>query len=127
MSSFNSLDLFGSGPHRFQEGRRGQVWVEPDQASPAGNSTTLLGERELDVVVTGRLVAATEAALWDLRDDITDQLTDPPTSATLVDQAGAQWTDMSFLEFRVDDRIDRGRAFSVGYRALFRRLASEGA
>ncbi len=121
-SSFNSLDLFGSGPHRFREGRRGQVWLEPEQADPAGDTTTLLGEREPDVVVTGRLVGATESALWQLRDAITAELTDPPTGATLEDQSGRQWADMSFLEFRVDDRVDRGRSISVGYRALFRRL-----
>lgn len=118
---FNSLDLFGSGPHRFQEGRRGQVWLEPEQVA-TGNSTQLLGERELEVVVTGRLVAASESALWDLRDAITAQLTDPPTSATLEDQHGHQWTDMSFLDFRPADRIDRGRQRSLAYRALFRRL-----
>lgn len=120
-SSFNSLDLFGSGPHRFQEGRRGQVWLEPEQQS-VGDDTLLLGERELEVVVTGRLVAASESALWALRDAIADELTDPPTSATLEDQSGHQWTDMSFLEFRPADRVDRGRAFSLAYRAVFRRL-----
>jgi len=121
-SSFNSLDLFGSGPHRFQEGRRGQVWLEPEQQAPAGDATELLGERELDVVVTGRLVGAGESALWALRDAITSELTDPPTSATLEDQSGRQWADMSFIDFRPADRVDRGRAFSLGYRALFRRL-----
>lgn len=121
-SSFNSLDLFGSGPHRFQEGRRGQVWLEPEQQA-AGDSTLLLGERELEVVVTGRLVAASESALWALRGAIAAQLTDPPTAATLEDQSGHQWADMSFIEFRPADRIDRGRTFSLGYRAVFRGLA----
>jgi hypothetical protein len=122
-SSYNSLDLFGSGPHRFQEGRRGQVWLEPEQQAPAGDSTQLLGERELEVVVTGRLVGASESALWALRDVVTDELTDPPTTATLEDQGGRQWSDMSFLDFRAADRVDRGRTYSLAYRALFRRLA----
>lgn len=122
-SSFNALDLFGSGPHRFQEGRRGQVWLEPEQQATATDTTELLGEREVEVVVTGRLVAASEAALWTLRDAIAAQLTDPPTAATLEDQHGHQWSDMSFLDFRPADRIDRGRVFSLAYCAIFRRLA----
>lgn len=122
-SSFNSLDLFGSGPHRFQEGRRGQVWLEPEQQAPAGDGAELLGERELEVVVTGRLVGASESALWTLRDAIASELTDPPTSAMLEDQSGRQWSDMSFIEFRPADRVDRGRKFTLAYRALFRRLA----
>ncbi len=122
-SSFNSLDLFSSGPHRFAERRQGQVPLPgPTQPTPVPGSTPL-GLGELDVVITGRLIAAGEAALWSLRDAITAQLVDPPSPATLEDHHGHQWEDMSFLEFKPADRTDRSSTqVSLAYTATFRRF-----
>lgn len=122
-SQYNSLDLFSSGPHRFAERRQGQVALPgPGQATPIPGSTPL-GLGELDVVITGRLVAATDAVLWAIRDAITAELVDPPITATLEDHYGHQWTDMSFLSFHPADRTDRSPAqVSLAYTATFRRF-----
>jgi len=121
-SQFNSLSLFSSGPHRFAERRHGQVPLPGPLQDPPIPGSTPLGLGELDVVITGRLIAANDAALWTLRDAITAQLTDPPTPATLEDHHGHQWEDMSFLDFKPADRTDRGTQISLAYSATFRRF-----
>ncbi len=119
MSSFKSLDLFGSGPHRFAVAKQGQALIsELFQESPASGSR-YVGLVELAVVITGRLVAADDAALWALRDAITDQLLDPPAPGTLIDARGREWEDMSFVAFTPADRTDRGRVTSLAYEARF--------
>lgn len=121
-SSFNGQNLFGSGPHRIALGRQG-AYVVPQSAfgSPSPDSLAI-GMTELDIVVTGRLTATSESALWTLRDAIVDLLTNPPTTATLVDAAGRSWMDMSFIHFEEAGPLDRGRTWSVAYEARFRRF-----
>lgn len=124
-STFNGVGLFNSGPHRFAIGARGESMVNNYiiGASPS-HGTTAQGELELDVVVTGRLVASSESALWTLRNAVAAQLTHPPVTATLIDHHGHSWSGMSFIEFKEEDRTDRGRQRSVAYRAVFRKLAT---
>jgi hypothetical protein len=124
-SQFRDEGIFNSGPHRFSIGPRGESMVSNlvIGASPS-HGTTAQGERELDIVVTGRLVAADESSLWALRDAVMAQLTHPPTTGKLQDHHGTSWTDMSFIEFVEEDRTDRGRVRSVGYKAVFRRIAT---
>lgn len=121
-SSFKTLDLFGSGPHRFHRRRRGQLVILDFDLNGYTTDSHWLGLVELDIVVRGRLVAADETGLWTLRDAVTAQLLDPPTAGTLVDHHGRTWTDMSFIRFEEDDQTDRGREWSIGYEALFRRF-----
>ena len=121
-SSYKGLDLFGSGSHRFALGRQGQFVVADFGLGGYTTDSLYLGLVELDVVVRGRLVAATEAGLWSLRDAVTAQLLNPPAAGALVDLHGRTWADMSFIRFEESDRVDRGRAWSVGYDALFRRF-----
>jgi len=78
---------------------------------------------ELDVIIVGRLVASGESALWTLRDAVKAQLAHPPTPGTLIDLYGHTWTNMSFLTFQEMDRVDRGRVWSVAYKAIFRKIA----
>jgi len=121
-SSFKAMDLFGSGPQRFSCGKQGELTLPGYLSGGSGSGTTLLGLLELDVVVVGRLAATTEAGLWILRDAIAAQLTDPPTMGSLTDAHGRVFTDMSLVWYQEQDRVDRGRVWSVGYKALFRRL-----
>jgi len=121
-SSFKGKDLFGSGPHRFGQARQGHLmmsWVALGTIQPG---TVALGLVELDVTVTGRLVAASEAALWTLRDAVVAELQESPTTGTLVDLHGHSWTAMSFIDFREGDWTDRGRVWSMGYEAVFRKI-----
>ena len=118
-SSFKSLTLFGSGPHRFAVARQGQALQSDLFATPPGPGTSYLGLVELQVIITGHLVAASDAALWTLRDAITDQLLEDPEPGTLIDLHGREWDDMSFVGFTPADRTDRGRVVSIGYEAKF--------
>ncbi|MFO0830633.1 MAG: hypothetical protein U0637_02200 [Phycisphaerales bacterium] len=122
MSSFKGLDLFGSGPHRFSFGRQGYL-VTLDVFSGAGGAgSTNQGLRELDITVTGRLVASSEAALWTLRDAVRAQLTASPTAGTLIDSAGRSWPGMTLITYTESTHRDRARVFSMGYEARFRQF-----
>lgn len=121
-SSFKGLDLFGSGPHRFSQGQQGQVIVNGGVIGLYGPQTFAQGIRELEVFVTGRLIASSEAALWALRDAVTAQLIHPPAPGTLIDVHGRSWAQMSFVDYAEEDRTDRGRVWSIGYVATFRKM-----
>lgn len=121
-SSFKSLDLFGSGPHRFAVARQGQAITSELFDSPPEPGSHYRGPVELEITITGRLVAASESALWTLRDAITAQLLDPPDPGTLIDLHARSWTDMSFVAFAPGDRTDRGRTVSLSYQAVFRKF-----
>ena len=123
-SSFKGLDLFGSGPHRFAAAKRGQLVLSHLALDVFDAGSAPLGLLELDLIVRGRLVAASESDLWTLRDSVTAQLLHPPTPGTLVDLHGRTWADMSFISVQESDRVDRGRAWSVEYTAVFRRFDS---
>lgn len=121
-SSFKGKDLFGSGPHRFAQDRQGQVmlsWISLGTTQPG---TVAIGLTELDVLVTGRLVAASESALWTLRDAVVAELEESPTDGTLIDLHGRAWEEMTFIDFREGDRTDRGRVHSLTYEAVFRKI-----
>lgn len=126
-SFFNSLGLFNSGPHRFGHRAIGELVVPNAVLNPLQPGSIAAGPLELVVVVTGRLVASSESALWTLRDAIAAQLTDPPVMATLIDHHGRTWNDMSFVRFEPLEpsggqgagRTDRGRVRSLAYRATF--------
>lgn len=120
-STFKSLALF-AGPHRFAVARQGQVILSDLALGGFGPNTYPLGLVELEVVVTGRLVASTEAGLWALRDAMVAELVDPPAPGTLIDAHGHEWEDMSFHSYTEGDRTDRGRLRSIAYEARFRRF-----
>lgn len=121
-SSFKGLDLFGSGPHRFALGKQGQLALSGIALGAFVPDSTPLGLVELDITVTGRLLASSESALWTLRDAIVAQLLHPPTRGTLIDLHGRTFTNMSFITYTEADRTDRGRVLSVSYSAVFRRF-----
>lgn len=121
-SAYKGVDLFGSGPHRFAQSRQGQLVVPDFQVDLPGPGSYPYGLIELDVIVTGRLVASSDAALWVLRDAVVAQLQEVPTPGTLVDGHGHAWEGVSFIRYEEDDRVDRGRVVSIGYVATFRRF-----
>ena len=126
MSSYNGIDLFGSGPHRFAVRPRGVEtqprWRITGNSAHAGTLPT--GQLELEIVVTGRLVAASEAALWTLREAVSGAASFLNGAGTLVDGAGRSFTDMWFVGYAEADRVDAGRVWSIGYTASFRDFGS---
>ncbi len=121
-SSFKTLNLFGSGPHRFVVDTGGLFAVPFRVFDVTLPGSASFGNYELEVTVRGRLVAASNGALWTLRDAIEGHAVHPATSGTLVDHHGRTWTGMTLYRFEVEDRLDRGRQISLGYVARFRRF-----
>tara|TARA_R110000744_G_scaffold62864_2_gene129608 strand:- start:1154 stop:1537 length:384 start_codon:yes stop_codon:yes gene_type:complete len=126
MSSFKGLDLFGSGVHRFVNQRLGRRVVSYSSllGDPAAPGTFDSGNWEVWVEVHGRLVASSDAALWDLRDDILAQAASGMTHGVLVDEHGHSWTGMSLLTYEEFGQVRRGREVSVGYTVVFGRLTN---
>lgn len=128
MSSFRGLDLFGSGPHRFVVPERALVviplWVIGSTGYDDATGSVVLGERELIVEVRGRLVAADEAGLWALRAAVAGEADTPQTTGALVDYDARSWADMTLVKYEETGPLDRGRVWSVGYRATFRRVTN---
>lgn len=121
MSSFKGDDLFGSGPHRFVVGREGRrvVSFAAVAGDPSLGGTFTSGDRELRVTVRGRLVADSEADLWDLRDDIVAEASSTATAGTLDDGNGRSWAGVKLIGFEPVGPTDRGRVYSLGYMAEF--------
>ncbi|MEM1330632.1 MAG: hypothetical protein AAGG07_08740 [Planctomycetota bacterium] len=122
MSGFKGKDLFGSGPHRFTVGRRGQVTLSDLDLGGLSTDSFSLGFRELEIVVSGRLVSSDEGGLRQLVDGVIAEILDPPTAGVLVDGGGTAWQDMSLLTFEEMGPVDLGRDVSVAYEARFRRF-----
>jgi hypothetical protein len=126
MSAYDGNDLFGSGPHRFAVSARGiettPRWRVTGNTSHSG--TLPIGQAELEIVVTGRLVAPSESGLWTLRQAVADAAWFLNGAATLVDNAGRSFADMWFVSYEEADRVDAGRVWSIGYTAVFRDFSS---
>lgn len=120
-STFKGLNLFTSGPHRFEVHRQGRrvVPLSAIANDPSIAGTIETGDHELRVSVHGRLVAESESALDALREAITDQAAYQVPAGDLIDHHGRTWQDVKLLHVEWDAGIDRGRALSVGYRAEF--------
>ena len=117
-STFAGLSLFDSGPHRFVVGRLGRLTRGPFRTPLDLPVTTDEGVREVLVIQTGRLVAATNAALWQLVDAIQTQ-SELPLTGTLVDHHGRVWLNMTLFRFQPGEQIDRGRKVSLEYEARY--------
>ena len=121
MSSFDGVDLFGSGPHRASRDRLGQLVVSDFAFGGIGPDGYPVGLREPVIVVTGRLVGASEAGLRAVRAAVEAKLTDPPQEGDLVTPDGHTYAGYSFVEYD-ESVVDRGRVWSVFYRAVFRKF-----
>ncbi len=125
-SSFKGEDLFGSGPHRFAMAGQGMraISLAAVAEDVTAEGSAWFGDLELEVHVRGRLVAASESALWDLRDAVSAETdTDnTPVPGTLIDPHGREWASMSMYRYEEAGGVDRGRVWSVGYLCRFRRF-----
>jgi hypothetical protein len=122
-STFGGVAYFNSGPHRFIVRRLGRLVQGPFATELDLPYSTDRGPAEVSIVQTGRLTASTNAALWTLIDAIQTKAESTQTG-TLIDHYNRQWTNMRLIRFQADDRIDRGRVFSVRYRAEYLRFGT---
>ena len=118
-ATFAGLSLFSSGPHRIVPTRFGKIWLPPYTGNINPNGYTNYYERrEPKLIQTGRLIAETHAALITLVNAIRTQAEIPKTG-TLVEANGTSWSNMTLLQIQLDDRVDRGRKYSVGYELTY--------
>lgn len=120
MTTFRSMNLFGSGPHRVSMGPRALSIVPNFQLGEPGPGTTILGTLDWDVVVEGRFIATTRSALWSLRDALTDLIVPEPEAGTLALVDGRSLHEMILASYAEIGPVVAGRAWSVAYRAVFR-------
>lgn len=120
-STFKGLDLFSSGPHRFQVGRQGRRVVSLSAVSgdPSVPGTFESGDWEPRVTVRGRLVAQSESQLWTLRDAIAAQAAFEVAPGDLTDHHGRTHTNMKLFHIEWGRQTDRGRLRTIEYEALF--------
>lgn len=123
-ASYKNLGLFSSGPCRFMVGKQGILTLPAYITGGSGAGSVIVGTLELEVIVTGRLVASSEAVLWQLRDALTSQLTNPPVPGTLIDHHGRSWENVSLVTIQWAEQTDRGRLHSIEYKCVFRLLTT---
>ena len=120
-SSWKGVDLFGSGPQRFGMNRRGFL-LAPDFSSQVPTPVFFeYGAYEWKILITGRLVAASDTALWTIRDAIQASL-DAKGLGTLVDLHGRSWIEMFFSRLTYGEETDRGRDVTISYLAEFHKF-----
>ena len=128
LSVFGDNDLFGSGPHRFVLGTVGSDTVPASVAlnDPLASGTIVRGGREREVLVRGRLVASSDAALNGLQQQILGEAAHPAPARKLRDDHDRSWPEMTLVRVDWGARRDRGRMVSIAYEAGFGRLAELG-
>ena len=119
MSSFDSLDLFASGPCVFEAGPRGRQWARKVDLGTDEPGIQVLGDHTLTVRVRGRLSAASAAALTTLSDALEAQV---DSKGDLIDDDARMWKGLTMIEVVYEGPPEVGRLWSVGYTALFAAL-----
>ncbi|MCA9282380.1 MAG: hypothetical protein H6812_01080 [Phycisphaeraceae bacterium] len=122
MSTFQALDLFGSGPHRFVMDTVGRYTEDAGYGPTYWPNSQDRGKRELRIKQEGRLVASSEAGLWTLIDAIRAKA-ELPATGTLNDGNGRSWPGMTMVRFTLESAFDRGRVFSVMYSVRYYKLS----
>lgn len=122
-STFNSQGYFNSGPHRFDVGAVGRLLTNPLRGGNFNTYTRDEAVGELEIIQTGRLIATTESALWSLF-DTARTVAEGTTTATLVDHSGKSWPSMRLVSLDPTGPVDRGRVFSLPYRARYLRFGN---
>jgi len=117
-SSFAGVDLFSSGPHRMMIDRTGRFTLPPFTGPNQEAFTRQFARRDLKVIQTGRLIAASDAALWALSDAIQTRAEQPQTG-TLIDNQGRAWTAMTMIDYQPLEPFSRGRVVSLPYRIIY--------
>lgn len=122
MSSIAGQTLFNSGPHRFIIKPIGMLFVPPLVFDPIQINTNVITPLEFAIIQTGRLIAPSERDLWTLINDIKAKA-EAQLTGILITTKNTSWSNMTFLRFASDDRVDRGRTISLAYTAIYIRLA----
>jgi len=113
MSSYDGLNLFGSGVHRFHVSSASVRAVERGIPGLDGVRVCVLGRNARRMKQAGRLVASTLAE-FNLLIDAIDAVMDG-RAATLVDDQDVAHESMVLVRFDRRDSVVAGRVVSVEY------------
>jgi hypothetical protein len=124
MSSFDGANIFDSGPHRFFVGARGEQLraVADLTGDPTQPGEQAIGPRDAEVIVRGRLVAATNQEMSEMLGAVYAKLASPPVVGELEDSHETVYSGMSFVSFTPEGPMDRGASVSRRYVARFVRF-----
>lgn len=125
-STFNGTSYFNSGPHRFDVGATGRLITNPLRGGNFNAYSRDEAVQELEIIQIGRLIATTEAALWTLF-DTARSVSEGTTLGTLVDHSGKSWPLMRLVRFEATAPVDRGRVYSLAYKARYLRFGNASA
>ena len=120
MSTFNGLDLFGSGPHSIRPGSWPREQVRRGMAGLDGEVVIDLGQRSREIQQTGRLQAATTAGLATLVDAIIAM--HDGAAYTLVDNHNQSHTNAMIEMFAPETPLRRGVGYWCDYALTYRQL-----
>lgn len=120
-STISGQALFDSGPQRFVIKPVGKLFLPPLALDALQNTTVVIGNLELWVVQTGRLVGTDDDDLWD-QIDLIQQRAGAALNGTLVIPSGRSFTGMTLLRMKPEGAIEHGRGVSLAYRADYIRL-----
>ena len=104
MSTFNSVNLFGSGPHQIVVDGALVAKKRTGYAGCDGLESTTMGRRGRPIMIRGQLRAASMAALNALIEAIEDYC-DDGGSYTLVDGFSESFGDVELDNIRLTSRI----------------------
>lgn len=122
MSSFKSTSLFDSGPHVMLEVAAGQDIVPRLRLGNQASGNVSIGDAQLVVLVTGRLIGIDDEDLWTQIDTIKTELAAWQTAGKLIDNHGHEWPVINFVRFEPAAPFDRGRDTSIAYTATFMKV-----
>lgn len=120
MSTFNGLDLFGSGPHSIRPGSWPREQMRRGMAGLDGEVVIDLGRRSREIHQTGRLQATTAAELAALIDAVI-ALHDG-AAYTLVDNHSQTHTHVMIDTFAPETPLRRGAGYWCDYTLTYRQL-----
>lgn len=113
-STYNGVQYFDSGPHRFIIGETGRIILPPFAGSNALPIWSDEGQQTLRITQRGRLIDDDEDGLWEQFRAIQTEA-ESDTIADLVDAGGQVWEDMRMVSVTATGPVDRGRVVSIGY------------
>lgn len=131
--TYNDSAIFGAGPQRVLVGPRGAQLRNRWEAnvSPKQAGSVVVGPLEETVVVRGRLVGATHAAVETQRVALASAAKAEGPPAKLTDSFGRTWNDMLFVRVTfgagspgrgISEGFEAGRDVSLSFEAEFRKV-----
>ena len=130
--TYNDSAIFGAGPQRVLVGPRGAAAESVGgERSPKQAGSVVVGPLEETVVVRGRLVGATHAAVESQRAALASAAKAEGPPAKLTDSFGRTWNDMLFVRVTfgagspgrgISEGFEAGRDVSLSFEAEFRKV-----